>query len=175
MSTKLPYGQSRRADGDVPAPDVPVMSLDWEHEGPLTVVSVHGEVDMSNAHLLVDLVAELARRPAPRVVLDLSGVGFVDLHAVRALVEADRLLREAAGGLALRRPPRCVSRLLHLTATAHLFGVDEGPVPGDAPWARPAATGDRVPPRRATGVLSTPHSRMDAGRPPLPSGREVSA
>ncbi|WP_346534186.1 STAS domain-containing protein [Micromonospora sp. DPT] len=175
MSTRLPYSQSRRADGDVPAPDVPVMSLDWEHEGPLTVVSVRGEVDMSNAHLLVDLVAELVRRPAPRVVLDLSGVGFVDLHAVRALVEADRLLREAAGGLALRRPPRCVSRLLQLTATAHLFGVDEGPVPGDPPWTRPAATGERVPPRRATGALSTPHSRMDAGRPPLPSGREVSA
>ncbi|MEU4717903.1 STAS domain-containing protein [Micromonospora purpureochromogenes] len=175
MSMKLPHGPRRRADGDVPAPDAPVMSLDWEHEGPLTVVSVHGEVDMSNAHLLVDLVAQLARRPTPRVVLDLSGVRFVDLHAVRALVEADRLLREAAGGLALRRPPRCVSRLLHLTATVHLFAVDEGPVPGDAPWARPVATGERVPPRRATSALSAPYSRMDAGRPPLPSGREVSA
>ncbi|SCF24396.1 anti-anti-sigma factor [Micromonospora purpureochromogenes] len=173
MSTELPYDRSRGADGDVP-PGPPVMSLHCEHEGPLTVVSVHGEVDMSNAHLLVDLVAGLARHPAPRVVLDLSGVRFVDLHAVRALIEADRLLREAAGGLALRRPPRCVSRLLHLTATAHLFGVDEGPVPGDAPWAGPAATGDRVPPRPATGALS-PNSRMDARRPPLPSVREVPA
>ncbi|MER6594567.1 STAS domain-containing protein [Micromonospora purpureochromogenes] len=175
MSTELPHGPRRRADGNVPAPDAPVMSLDWEHEGPLTVVSVHGEVDMSNAHLLVDLVAELAHRPAPRVVLDLSGVRFIDLHAVRALLEADRLLREAAGDLALRRPPRCVSRLLHLTATAHLFGVDEGPVPGDAPWAGPAASGDHGPPRRATGALSAPYSRMDAGRPPLPSSREVPA
>ncbi|MEV0726292.1 STAS domain-containing protein [Micromonospora purpureochromogenes] len=175
MSTELPYDRSRGADGDVPAPGAPVMSLGWEHEGPLTMVSVHGEVDMSNAHLLVGLVAELARRPAPRVVLDLAGVRFVDLHAVRALTEADRLLREAAGGLALRRPPRCVSRLLHLTATAHLFAVDEGPVPVDAPWAGPAATGERVPPRRAIGALSAPYSRMDAGRPPLPSGREVSA
>ncbi|MBM0259752.1 hypothetical protein [Micromonospora sp. 4G55] len=53
--------------------------------------------------------------------------------------------------------------------------MEEGLVPGDAPWAGPAVTGERVPPRRATGALSAPDSRMDAGRPPLPSGREVSA
>jgi anti-anti-sigma factor len=168
MSTDLPYG---RADGHVPAPAPPMMSLSWEHEGPVTVVSVRGEIDMSNAHLLVDLATELGRDPAPQVVLDFSGVRFVDLHALRALVEAHRLLAAAGGALTLRRPPRCVTRLLHLTGTAELFSANDGPRhpdtrDGTAPdgatrW--PAAL--IAPPSVPHPQRSAPHPRQMRGTP----------
>ncbi|MEH0829208.1 MULTISPECIES: STAS domain-containing protein [unclassified Micromonospora] len=168
MSTDPPYG---RAAAHVPAPAQPLMSLSWEHEGPVTVVSVRGEIDMSNAHLLVDLATELGRDPAPQVVLDFSAVRFVDLHAVRALVEAHRLLRAAGGELTLRRPPRCVTRLLHLTGTAELFQADDGP---RHPAARDGTAPDGatrwpavlvVPPSVPRPHRGAPHPRRLRGTP----------
>ncbi|MEV4481941.1 STAS domain-containing protein [Micromonospora coxensis] len=99
----------------------PVMSLSWAREAATTLVRVCGEIDMSNAHHLADLVARLGNAETARVVLDLAGVRFVDLHGVRALVEIDRLLGQAGGGVTLHRPPRCLTRLLRLTGAHHLM------------------------------------------------------
>lgn len=114
MSSNSSYRPGR---GDPPAP---VMSLAWAHEAATTLVRVCGEIDMSNARHLADLVVGLGREETPRVVLDLTGVRFVDLHGVRALVEIDRLLGQAGGGLTLHRPPRCLTRLLRHTGAYHL-------------------------------------------------------
>ncbi|MGK5440553.1 STAS domain-containing protein [Micromonospora sp. URMC 105] len=166
MSTELPYA---RPDGHVCAPAPPMMSLAVEHEGSVTVVSVRGEIDMSNAHLLVDLTIDLGHDPAPQVVLDFSGVRFVDLHAVRALVQARRLLQAAGGELTLRRPPRCVTRLLHLTETADLFLAEGGPrqpatLDGTAPdgatrWPAALVLPPPVPPPQG----SAPHPHRVRG------------
>lgn len=168
MSAELPYDRTLI---HLPASAPPMMSLSCERAGPVTVVSVRGEIDMSNAHQLVDLPTELGRDLAAQVVLDFSAVRFVDLHAVRALVQAYRLLAAAGGALTLRRPPRCVARLLHLTGAAELFPAEEGhrhpgTRNGTAPdgaerW--PAAL--VVPPSAPRSREGAPHPRRMRGAP----------
>ncbi len=69
-----------------------------DHEPDLTVVHVEGDLLPASSVRLVELVEdELARQvtPAPRVVLDLSGVPSADLSGVHALASLDGTCREA--------------------------------------------------------------------------------
>ena len=118
MSTSPPDGRVPADPRLLPAPSSPVMTLAWEREGGVTVVQVHGEIDMSNAHLIVELAAHLCDEPGSRVLLDLSRVRFIDLHGLTALTEAEHRIRAGGGVLTLRDPARCVTRLMRLTGTS---------------------------------------------------------
>lgn len=96
------------------------------------VALVEGEVDLSNADDLVELVASqaLGRR---ELVVDLSGVDFLDTTAAVALVTLDGLVR--AGGTALRvvvssarvlRPLALLGLLDTLTVECRTGGVGSG-------------------------------------------------
>ncbi|MBM0203136.1 STAS domain-containing protein [Micromonospora sp. NPDC051227] len=88
------------------------MSLSLSRDGALSQIRVVGEIDMSNAHLLTELVEFLCRSPTPLVVVDLSAVRFFGAHAVSALLNADQLAAQAGGGLTLRDPSPFVLRVL---------------------------------------------------------------
>jgi anti-anti-sigma factor len=60
----------------------------------------------------------------PRVVADLSGVGFLDSSGLRALLEARDALAVQGRTLELRDPSTRVTRLLEVTATASVFDVE---------------------------------------------------
>jgi anti-anti-sigma factor len=129
-------------DGDLPDP---VLALAVRRDGPAMLIAVTGEVDMSNAHLLVELVTFACRPPRPLVVLDLSATVFFDAHAVTALLRAHRAVAAAGGRLTVRDPSPFVLRLLgvagvlgHLAITVGLppSGADDAPPP---PGARPEA------------------------------------
>ena len=76
----------------------------------MVVVRVQGEVDTATAPRMADVLdTQLASER--RVVLDLSGVEFMDLHGLAVLMRASR--RERAR-FAVARPAPCVLRLLEL-------------------------------------------------------------
>ena len=77
------------------------------------VVRVRGEVDTATAPQMGRAIdSQMARRR--RVVLDLSGVEFMDLHGLAVLMRANRRARAEGGSFALERPSPCVVRLLEL-------------------------------------------------------------
>jgi len=57
------------------------------------------------------------------VVLDLAGVGFMDVAGLRAVLAADRRLRASGKRLVLAAPPRSVRRLLSLTGHEQAVSV----------------------------------------------------
>jgi anti-sigma B factor antagonist len=92
-----------------------IMSLDLTAAGPETVLTVAGEVDMSNAHLISELAeSALGERPV-RLVLDLSGVTFFGAHGISALLRIHAAVVLAGGRCALRRPSTFVHYLLAVT------------------------------------------------------------
>jgi anti-sigma B factor antagonist len=74
-----------------------------------TVVSLAGELDLYNAHVVREALAAAASDDPDRLVVDLSEVKFVDSTALGVLIEARRQLKNnrafllAAPGLETRR------------------------------------------------------------------------
>lgn len=77
-----------------------------------------GEIDIHTAPR-VDEALRAAQAAAPRVVLDLRGVSFLDSAAFHVIVEADIRARELAGRLVLVRAP------VHVQRTLSLIGIPE--------------------------------------------------
>ncbi|MBQ0904219.1 STAS domain-containing protein [Micromonospora sp. U21] len=98
-------------------PAEPIMTLSLVTVGPATVITVSGEVDMSNAHLITDLTEHaIGRRPA-RLVLDLSGVTFFSAHGISALLRTQSTAVRAQVQLILRDAAPCVTTILAATGT----------------------------------------------------------
>ncbi len=108
-------------------PDEPIMWLSCEVLADVTRISVAGEVDLSNAHLLSELVETAVAARAPLVVVDLSAVSFFGAHGTNALVAARRLLAEHGRRLVLRRLSPVVRRVLDVTGTLAAFEVVDRP------------------------------------------------
>jgi anti-sigma B factor antagonist len=93
-------------------------ALSIEPAGDGTLV-IKGELDIASAP---DLTAALPP-PSSEVVLDLSGVTFIDSSGLRALLGAEKRATEAGGSLVLRDLAAPVQRLLELTGTDRLFTI----------------------------------------------------
>lgn len=97
-----------------------------------TVAHVNGEVDLSTCEQLRDAIGPLLRR-GERVVLDLSGVGFMGSSCLTVLVQAGTTLKDTGGFLILRNPSELAGRVLSLRGLAELFDIEishcRSPVP----------------------------------------------
>lgn len=93
-----------------------------EREGHV-IVALRGECDIVNAHVLRDRLLELVDGKAPRVVLDLSGLAFIDASGITALIVADERARELGATLILAAARNAVARVLSLTDLDQLFPV----------------------------------------------------
>jgi anti-sigma B factor antagonist len=60
------------------------------------------------------------------LVLDLSGVEFVDSSGLRVLIELHQHRSQAGGTLVLRTPSPAVRRLLDVSGVADYLTVDDG-------------------------------------------------
>jgi anti-anti-sigma factor len=99
----------------------PLLSLDLSSHGTVTVITVSGELDMSTAHLLTDLVKTVAASRPARVVVDMANVTFLSATGLGALITARDMILAAGGQLVLRAPSPRTRRILTITQTDCLF------------------------------------------------------
>lgn len=104
------------------------LSVDTELVSGAAVVTVAGEVDLSSAAFLQDEL-RAALEQSPTVVVDVSGMTFIDSSGLNALVHAHRSAQEAGSELRVRQPTPMFRKLLQITRLETLFVVDDG---GDA-------------------------------------------
>jgi anti-anti-sigma factor len=101
-----------------------------------TFVRIVGRLDENSAPRVnreLAAVGRLHRRGPPRLVLDLSGVSYVDEAGLQVLLDLQERLVAESGDLVLQSPTAAVIRLLH---EAHTDGTARrppaaGPVAGD--------------------------------------------
>ena len=92
-----------------------LLDLTVEERGDATVVALSGELDISSAERVEqELERAEARRP-PVLVLDLSGLVFMDSTGLRIVVHADARARERGGRLTVVRGPDPVQRVFRIT------------------------------------------------------------
>jgi anti-anti-sigma factor len=98
-------------------------STEVAQEGDATVIHVRGEIDMATCERLRDAI-EPHLGPQQTIVLDLSGVRFMDSSCVRVLLHARGTLTSDGGSLVLRNPSRAARLLLTTAGVQHLLQAD---------------------------------------------------
>jgi anti-sigma B factor antagonist len=79
---------------------------------------VSGELDLANAQSVENELEAAEATDAGQIILDLSGLDFIDSTGIRLIVMADE--RSAVNGrrLQLRRGPSHIQRVFEITGTA---------------------------------------------------------
>ena len=103
-------------------------------ETPLTVdaavdegvarVTLRGELDLDRAGALAEELSSLASRGATSVVVNVSGLNFIDSSGLRALLSAREQLDAAGVSLRLTELSPAVDRVLEMTGTHSLLVPD---------------------------------------------------
>lgn len=83
--------------------------------------AVSGEID---AHTAPRVAAALADTPLDRIVVDMSGVEFVDSSGLRVLIEAHQATDRRGAALVLAEPSDAVVRLLQISGVDDYLNVE---------------------------------------------------
>lgn len=86
-----------------------------ERDGVLHTISVQGELDLATADVLERELVCVEDSDALSIVVDLSGLTFIDSTGVRLLVSAHARSRADSNRLTLLRGPGSVQRVFELT------------------------------------------------------------
>ncbi len=105
-----------------------------------TVIRVRGDQDLSNVSTLSGVLASATEHGAADVVVDLSGVTFMDASTLGAIVHARHALESRSRSLIVRCPSPCARRLLDLCGIRDLADPEGTTAP-----ARTRATVRRGP------------------------------
>jgi anti-sigma B factor antagonist len=90
----------------------------------LVVVSLAGELDLYNAHEVREALLECCAESPDRLVVDLSGVKFIDSTALGVLIEARTRLANRRGFL-LAAPGLETKRALEISGLDRHFAVHD--------------------------------------------------
>lgn len=101
------------------------LGIDVQKVEGLPVLLVKGEIDIYTAPMFKQAVVGLVSDGHSNVVIDLSGVTFMDSSGFGTLLGATRRLRPAGGGLYLAGANTTIQRMLRLTRLDTIMGLYE--------------------------------------------------
>ena len=98
------------------------VALERSDDG-VAVVVLSGEVDLYTAPRFKEVLFQAIDEGGSLVVVDLSGVSFIDSTALGVLVSGGRRLEQTAGALAIGCPDEKIRRILEITGLDTVFGI----------------------------------------------------
>jgi anti-sigma B factor antagonist len=85
-------------------------------QGDVVIARLDGEIDLANTPMLSAAILEAVPNDAVGLVVDLSGVRYIDSVAIRMLFTFVRTLHDSRQGMAIAVPPDSpVQKLLKIT------------------------------------------------------------
>lgn len=127
-----------------------------------TIIEVAGELDLHSApQLRAEAVRAIESQSPPRIIIDLSGVTFLDSTGVGVLVGALKRAREANGALQFCNPQARVTRVFEITGligALPLFQTREAALAAFEPGENAATTPATAPQSLASAALTSGES-----------------
>ena len=117
--------------------DTRVHRLDGE-----IVVTVLGEIDLATGPLLWECLATAIPDAERRLVIDLSGITFIDSTGMAVFMQAQKQLRHRGAELILRAPRASARRVLSITGLDTAIAVQDGSVTTTLAAPSPVTTPD---------------------------------
>lgn len=131
------------------------MNVDSGESDGLVIVSLRGELDLVDAAMVAAGLRSLAARDR-WIIVDLSGLEFIDAAGAAALSRGRRQARNAGGGLLLAAPQARVQRVLTLVWEDSGSGIQ-----ASVAAAAAAAIAVRIPAQRRAGPAAAPITATD--------------
>lgn len=97
----------------------------WEDDDEAAVLRIKGELDLSASAALRACLLDEIGLDGPPIVIDLSGVSFVDSTCLGVLISMMRQAQVTRGGLRLAAVQPRVRRALEIAALDEIFPVYE--------------------------------------------------
>lgn len=95
-----------------------------EHVDGMAVVRLSGELDLSVADRLRELLDDCINSGAARIRLHMEGVRFVDSRAIGVLIGAQKRAEAAGGGIRVAEPQPTVRKAFDILGLRPVFGID---------------------------------------------------
>lgn len=109
---------------------MPSLQLQAQDRGESAIISLTGELDISSAVRVERELSRVEGRAPALLVLDLSGLDFMDSTGLRIVVSADARARERGARFVVVRGPDAVQRVFRITRLEErLEMVDRVPPP----------------------------------------------
>jgi anti-sigma B factor antagonist len=122
---------------------MPTLSVERTSDGDVEVVAVTGEIDIASAPRLITGLNDAVGNCDLPVVVDLTGVGFMDSTGLALMLNAHRRLTRRGKGFAVVCEDGPVRRVFTITDMVDVLRVHADP--GDARRAALEATSVDVP------------------------------
>jgi anti-sigma B factor antagonist len=100
------------------------LEVESGREGDTHVVRPRGTLDLATAEPLALELKRAEATDAQVILLDLTGLEFMDSIGLRALIEADRRSRRDGGRFRMRRGGGQVDRLIRITGVDAILPFD---------------------------------------------------
>jgi len=107
---------------DAGDPDDTALHVTTVDDAGWTVVAVKGEIDISTAATFEEAL-QSAMAVSERVVVDLSGVRFMDSTGLGVLMRAHKHQDDVGAALRLAAPSERIVRILDVTQLATIFAI----------------------------------------------------
>ena len=92
-----------------------ILEVDTQEREGLVQVSLRGELDLSTVDKVEAELRRIEQDDAKLLVLDLSGLTFLDSTGLRLMVTADQRARKAGRRVAIVKGPETVHRVFTIT------------------------------------------------------------
>jgi anti-sigma B factor antagonist len=89
------------------------------------LLALYGELDLATSHVLERKLQMAESIGTDRLILDLSGLQFLDSTGLHTLVRAQARWRASGRKISLLRGPRAVQRVFELTQATRLFTFED--------------------------------------------------
>ncbi len=106
-------------------PDFEILTLTSARAGDAHTLCLFGELDIAGTGRVEDELMRIEATDAPSIVLDLSGLAYLDLSGVRLVLDAEARSRTTPGRLKLLRGPLEVHRVFELCGVAGMLPFAE--------------------------------------------------
>ena len=104
-----------------PAPAFDELTLTSKRDGDAHVIRLFGELDLASAEILERELEDVEATDAAAIVVDLSGLTFMDSTGIRLLLTAHQRMQSDTDRLQLRRGPAAVQRVFELTGVVEIL------------------------------------------------------
>ena len=105
--------------------DLGELTIRSVREGEVHTIALTGELDLSSADAVEKELARAEASDAQTILLDLSGLSFMDSTGVRLVVTAHARSRADADRLTLRRGQAAVQRVMELSGVDALLPFED--------------------------------------------------